>query len=164
MRQHWAIAVSAERLGLNPLEFSWNLASHTGSSTCKIHCCTMRSAIVGIPRGLFLPLGFGISTRLTGSGTYQLNFLWISERYSSSLSRARFRHTRSCVLVGFQLLIVFRLEAIPLRAYWTRFIGTVPPLSLRQSMVIQMSYPIGFPMHHIIGLQPPPCPQLTAFR
>ena len=62
------LAVSAARFGRNPLEFSLNFASHIGSMTCKIHCCTIRSTIVGIPRGLVFPLGFGISTRLTGRG------------------------------------------------------------------------------------------------
>ena len=61
---HCAIAVSAERFGRNPLEFSLNFASHIGSMTCKIHCCTIRSTIVGIPRGLVFPLGFGISLAL----------------------------------------------------------------------------------------------------
>ena len=32
------------------------------------HCCTTLSTIVGIPKGRVLPLGFGISTRLTGRG------------------------------------------------------------------------------------------------
>ena len=67
-KKRFIIAVSAERFGRNPLEFSLNFASHIGSMTCKIHCCTIRSTIVGIPRGLVFPLGFGISTRLTGRG------------------------------------------------------------------------------------------------
>jgi len=32
------MACCAERFGLNPLLRSWNLASHIGSSTCRIHC------------------------------------------------------------------------------------------------------------------------------
>ena len=67
-RIHCAIAVSAERFGRNPFEFSLNFASQIGSMTCKTHCWTMRSMIVGIPSGLIFPLGFGISTRLTGRG------------------------------------------------------------------------------------------------
>lgn len=50
--QHCAMAVSAERFGRNPLEFSLNFASQIGSMTCNIHCCTIRSEIAGIPSGL----------------------------------------------------------------------------------------------------------------
>lgn len=35
---------------------------------CRIHCCTMRSTMVGIPRGRVFPFGFGISTLRTGRG------------------------------------------------------------------------------------------------
>ena len=88
-RQHCAIACSVERFGRKPLERSWNFASHIGSSTCRIHCCTIRSTIVGIPSGLVFPLGFGISTRLTGRGLYQLNCFWISRTNFSSSIEAR---------------------------------------------------------------------------
>ena len=36
-----------------------------GSNTCKIHCWTILSHIVGIPNGLTFPFAFGMKTRLT---------------------------------------------------------------------------------------------------
>ncbi|MPM76805.1 hypothetical protein SDC9_123804 [bioreactor metagenome] len=79
-----AMASSADLLGRKPLLLERNLASQIGSSTCNMHCWSILSQIVGIPKGLVFPLGFGISTLRTGFGLYQLNFFLTTSMTSSA--------------------------------------------------------------------------------
>ena len=83
-----AIASSADLLGRKPLLFGKNFASHIGSNTCRIHCWIILSHIVGIPSGLVFPFGFGISTRRTGLGLYQLNLRLTFSTTSSADSKS----------------------------------------------------------------------------
>lgn len=50
----------------NPYELGSNTASHSGSSEFLIIACSIRSRMLGIPSGRFLPFFLGISTRLVG--------------------------------------------------------------------------------------------------
>ena len=84
-----ASAFSTPLFGRNPLLLSWNLASHIGSNTCRMHCCINLSSIEAIPSGLFFPLPLSISTRLIAFGVYHSSLLRTSSMTSFSVIFAR---------------------------------------------------------------------------
>ena len=57
-------------VSLNPKLLSENTFSYSSASIKAIACCTNRSFTVGMPRGRFYTLSFGIYTRLIGCGLY----------------------------------------------------------------------------------------------
>ena len=120
------MAVSAERFGRKPFEFSLNFASQIGSMTCKIHCCTIRSTIVGIPSG-------------HSTQSYGFFFVFFSLLASSKSTQASspfgldfLCHTRSCVscvvifITEFDLrlslhgLIITASQVLCLYSHWNK--------------------------------------------
>src|SRR5215510_1544154 len=63
---HCSIASAPLRSFRNPYEFGSASVSAMGSRACRYKACMALSCIVGIPRGRFFPLDFGMYTRRSG--------------------------------------------------------------------------------------------------
>src|SRR6266568_3259414 len=62
---HCSMASAQLRSFLNPYEFGSAVVAALGSRACRYHACMALSFIVGMPKGRFFPLDFGMYTRRT---------------------------------------------------------------------------------------------------
>ncbi len=116
---HCAIASAQPRSFLNPYEFGSASVSAMGSRACRYNACMALSCIVGIPRGRFFPLGFGMYTRRSGRGLYPRCCIWCMAIHLLSGSFQVTVSTPGVFLPGFS---VTRLtaRALPLNEWVSR--------------------------------------------